>query len=80
MDWFLYDNGPCHERVKQTFKNEINSRLNGDIDTYDKFVEIFVMVLNKHVPLKKEKIRINPPPYMIMTYRRVIMKTEKFMQ
>ena len=20
MDWFLYDNGPCHERVKRNYK------------------------------------------------------------
>ena len=38
------------------------------------------MVLNKHVPLKKEKIRINHPPYMTMAFRRAITKTDKFMQ
>ena len=54
--------------------------MNEDIDTYDKFEKNFLMVLNKHVPLKKEKIRINHPPYMTMAFRRAITKTDKFMQ
>ena len=47
---------------------------------YDKFEEVFIRVLNKHAPLKKEKIRANHPPYKTMALRTAIMKTEKFMQ
>ena len=40
---------------------------------YKTFEEIFLMVLNKHAPLKKKTIRGNNAPYMTKTLRKSIM-------
>ena len=44
---------------------------------YKTFEEIFLMVLNKHAPLKKKTIRGNNVPYMTKTLRKAIMRRSK---
>ena len=60
--------------AQKTFKNEVNSKLTGNIDTYFKFEEIFVRVLAKHAPLTKKKIRANYSSYMVRALQKAIMK------
>ena len=60
--------------TQKTFKNEVNSKLTGNIDTYFKFEEIFVRVLAKHAPLTKKKIRANYSSYMVRALQKAIMK------
>ena len=61
MDWFLYDNGPRHERVKEDLNK--NPQRNNAIIFFD-FQNTFTTVLHKHAPIKKKIIRFNNNIFM----------------
>ena len=61
MDWFLYDNGLRHERVKEDLNK--NPQRNNAIIFFD-FQNTFTTVLHKHAPIKKKIIRFNNNVFM----------------
>ena len=44
------------------------------IESYIKFDEVFMTVLNRHAPLKKKILRANHSSYMSKTLRKAIMR------
>ena len=57
------------------FKEELRIIMSANIIyKYKTFEENFLMVLNKHAPLKKKTIRGNNVPYMTKTLRKAIMR------
>ena len=56
------------------FREELAEKLYECDSCYDIFEEIFINVLNKHVPLKKKLLRANQVPYMTKTLRKAIMR------
>ena len=60
---------------QEVFKEELRIIMSANrIYEYKTFEEIFLMVLNKHAPLKKKTIRGNNVPYMTKTLRKAIMR------
>ena len=58
-----------------SFKEELAEMLNANrVYNYTIFEEIFLSVLNKHAPLKEQKIRGNPVKYMTKTLKKAIVK------
>ena len=57
------------------FKKELQRKLiENDKNDYASFERKFLLVLNKHAPLKKKQLRANEVPYMTKTLRKAIMK------
>ena len=61
MDWFLYDNGLRHEKVKEDLNK--NPQRNNAIIFFD-FQNTFTTVLHKHAPIKKKIIRFSNNLFM----------------
>ena len=59
---------------REIFKEELQEKLNGQINEYSPFEDIFLEMLNKHAPIKKKKLRANHVPYMTKALRKAIMK------
>ena len=63
MEWFLYDNGLRLERVTYSaWKKDIEF-----------FKNIFLIVLNKHAPIKTKYSRANHPPFVTKELSKAIM-------
>ena len=65
-----------NQNRKQTFKNELKSRLNRNIGTYYKSEEFFVKVQNKHAPLRKRKIVANHSCMTNVLQKTIIKRTQ----
>ena len=64
------------------FRLELSNELFDNCDlnniTYEKFIEIFLNVLNKHAPLKTKLVRANNVPFMNKHLRKHIMTRSRF--
>ena len=62
---------------RPTFRRELEKKLNKQINEYRHFKQIFLEVLNAHVPIKRKLLRANHVPYMAKALRKAIMKTSE---
>ena len=61
--------------IQQDFRVELGAKIQvTNVGSYVSFENIFLMVLNKHAPLKKKKIRANHKPYVTKQLRKSIMR------
>ena len=61
--------------IQQDFRAELRAKIQvSNVGSYVSFEDIFLMVLNKHAPLKKKKIRANHKPYVTKQLRKAIMR------
>ena len=61
--------------IQQDFHAELRAKIQvSNVGSYVSFENIFLMVLNKHAPLKKKKIRANHKPYVTKQLRKAIMR------
>ena len=61
MDWFLYDNGPRHERVKYTQPSI-------EIDVIVVKKHLFLTLVEKYVRFKWKKKKVNVSITIIIKY------------
>ena len=67
-----------NEKFRKDLKREIASQVfvNND-DRLQKFCDINIEILNKHVPRKKRCIRGNQMPFLIITLSKAIMERSR---
>ena len=60
---------------EDNFSWDLQNRLSAEsVEEYAPFEKVFLDVLNKHAPLKKNVVRANHAPYITKTLRKAIMK------
>ena len=47
MDWFLYDNGLCHERVNSDYFNDVDFPVSITLKIFENFSKIWTKVLTQ---------------------------------
>ena len=58
---------------RHIFKDELKLKLES-ITNYESFEDVFLTILNKHAPLKKNVLRFNQAPYMTKALHKAIMR------
>ena len=62
---------------KQDLQNTINVNKLYACSNFHHFQEIFLMVLDRHAPMKKKFVRANQVPYMTKSLRKAIMNRSR---
>ena len=63
---------------RQDLTNTINANKEFTSSHFSHFQDIFLMVLNRHAPMKKKFLRANEVPYMTKTLKKAIMNRSRF--
>ena len=58
---------------REVFRQELKSTIS-EASSYEEFDELYLMVFNRHVPIKKKTVRVNQAPYITKTLRKAIMR------